>query len=45
MVADDAAREAGQDRRKGGQSRAVRYLPIGRGCGAEKLVPENLGPD
>ena len=21
------------------------HLPIGRGCCAEKLVPENLGPD
>ena len=45
VVADDATGEVGEDRGQGRQSRAVRHVPIGRGSGAEKLVPENLGPE
>ncbi len=45
LLAHDAAREAREDRRQGGQSWPVRHVPIGRGGSAEKLVPENLGPD
>ena len=45
VVVDDATGDAGEDRREGGQSRAVRHVSTGRGRGAEKLVPENLGPD
>ncbi len=45
VVADDATGGAGQDWRQGREPRPVRHVPIGRGGGAEKLVPENLGPD
>ncbi len=45
LVADDATGEAGEDRREGGQSRAVRHVPIGRSGGAERIVPENPEPD
>ncbi len=45
VVADDAAGEAGQDRREGGQSWAVRHVPIGRGCRAEELVSGNPAAD
>ena len=45
VVVDDVTGEAGQDRREGGQSRAVRHVPIGRGGGAEGLVPKNTAPD
>ncbi len=45
LVADDATGEVGEDRGQDRQSRALRHVPIGRGSGAEKLVPENLGPD
>ncbi len=45
LVIDDITGEAGQDRSQGGQPWPVCHLPIGRGCCAEKLVPENLGPD
>ncbi len=39
VVADDAAGEAGEDRRQGGEPWPLRHVPIGRGGGAEKLVP------
>jgi len=45
LVANDATGEAGQDRRQGRPPWPVRHVPIGRGCGAEELVPENLGLD
>ncbi len=45
VVADDAAGEAGQDRRQGGPARSVRHVPIGRGGGAEGLVPKNTAAD
>ena len=45
LVADDAEGEAGQDWRQDREPRPVRHVPIGRGGGAERLVPENLGPD
>ncbi len=45
VVVDDATGEAGEDRREGGQSRAVRHVSTGQGRGAEKLVPENPEPD
>ncbi len=36
---------AGQDRSESGQPWMVRHVPTGRGCRAEKLVPENPEPD
>ena len=45
VVAEDAAREAGQNRCQGRPSRAVRHVPIGRGGGAEGLVPKKPTPD
>ncbi len=45
LVADHATREACQDRDQSCSTRPVRHVSIGRGCRAEKLVPENLGPD
>ena len=42
---DHAAGEIGEDRCQDCQPWPVRHVPIGRGGGAEKLVPENLGPD
>ena len=45
MVSDHTAGEVGEDRRESGQPRAVCHVPIGRGRRAERLVPENLGPD
>ncbi len=41
LVADNAKGEAGQDQCQGRPPWPVRHLPIGRGCRAEKLVPEN----
>ncbi len=45
LVADDATREAGEDRCQGRPPWSLCHFPIGGGCRAEKLVPENLGPD
>ncbi len=45
LVADHAAREAGQDRRQGDPARSVRHVPIGRGGGAEGPVPEDSASD
>ncbi len=44
-VIDDATGEGGQDWRQGREPRPVCDFPTGGGCRAEKLVPENLGPD
>ena len=41
----NTAREAGQDRGQGRQPRPLCHVPIGRGGGAEELVPENPEPD
>jgi hypothetical protein len=41
VVANQPAREADQDRRQGGQPRAPRHLPDGRGRGAAEDVPGN----
>src|SRR6202049_3443357 len=41
VVADQPAREAGQDRREGGEPWALRDLPDGRGCGVSSDVPGN----
>ena len=45
LVADHTEREAGEDRRQGRLSWPLCHIPIGRGCGAKELVPENLGLD
>ena len=45
LVADDATREAGEDWCQGREPWPVYHFPTGGGCRAEKLVPENLGPD
>ncbi len=45
LVIDDAAGEAGQDRRKSRATWPVCHLPTGRGRGAEGTVPENPEPD
>ena len=45
LIIDDAAGEAGQDRRQGRPSWPVRHVPTGRGGGAEGTVPENPEPD
>ena len=45
LVADDITREAGQDRRESRPPWPIRYVPIGRGRGAEGTVPENSEPD
>ncbi len=44
VVADDAAGEADQDRRQGGEPRPVCHFPTGGGCGAEGAVPKNPPP-
>ncbi len=41
LVVDDATGEAGQDWCQSRESRPVRHVPIGRGGGAERLVPED----
>ena len=43
LVTDDAAGEAGQDRREGRHARAVRGLPDGRGGRAQAAVPGDPG--
>ena len=45
VVADDAAGEAGEDWRQGGQPWPLRHVPIGRGGRVEGPVPENPEPD
>ena len=45
LVADDTEREAGEDWRQGRSPWSLCHIPIGRGCGATKLVRENLGLD
>ena len=45
MVADDAAREAGQDRRPHRAPRSLRRLPAGRGGGAAGAVRRDPAPD
>ena len=45
LVADDATREAGEDRCQGRPSRAVRHVPIGRGSRAEEPVSGNPAAD
>jgi hypothetical protein len=45
LVSDHAARKAGQDRRQSRPTWSLCHLPIGRGCRAKKLVPENPEPD
>ena len=45
LVVDDAAGEADQDRREGGDAREVRHLPDGRGCRAQATVPGDPGAD
>ncbi len=45
LVADNATREVGEDRGESGQPWQVRHVPIGRGGGAEGIVPENPEPD
>ena len=45
MVAGHAAGKAGESRCQGRPSRAVRHVSIGRGGGAEGLVPKNTAPD
>ena len=42
LVDDDVARQAGEDRGQGCPTWPLRYVPIGRGGGAEGPVPENL---
>ena len=41
LVDDDVARQAGEDRGQGCPTWPLRYVPIGRGGGAEGPVPEN----
>jgi hypothetical protein len=45
LVIDDAAGEAGQDRCESRAPWPVRHVPIGRGGGAQRTVPENPDPD
>ena len=45
LVADDAAREAGQDRRQGRAPRPLRGVPAGRGGGAAGAVRRDPAPD
>jgi hypothetical protein len=45
LVADDAAREAGQDRRQDRAPRPLRRVPAGRGGGAESAVRRDPAPD
>ncbi len=45
LVVDHAAREADQDRRKGGPARSVRYVPACRGGGSSAAVRENPATD
>ena len=45
LVIDDAAGEAGQDRRQGREPRPLCHVPTGRGGGAEGTVPGYPEPD
>ena len=44
-VADNTTGEAGEDWGQGRQPWSLCHVPDGRGCRAEKPVPENLGLD
>jgi len=45
LVSDHSTGGVGENRRESGQPRSVHHVPIGRGGGAEELVPENLEPN
>ena len=45
LVSDHTAGKVGEDRCESGEPRAVRHVPIGRGGGAERLVPKDPEAD